>query len=171
MTDKTEASEREIMAFTLWRAEAVRAAPNIAKMRSMEAFQDQSDETRGKWLSQADAVMDVAQAMVAAAFDLAGQHHDRHADFYRAVSFPDCAAHEEHARRIRALTPDDARAALDRLIAEAVEAEREACAKAVEGVKDLEKDHWSPEYRQGCQSACIGAAGVIRARKDGAKSG
>ena len=48
---------REKIAFTLWRNEAVRAAPNIVKYRTPEAFQGEMDQTRGIWLHHADAVM------------------------------------------------------------------------------------------------------------------
>lgn len=41
------------------------------------------------------------------ALEEAAKHHDRHAYGYRHCSSADAAAHEEHARRIRAMMEDD----------------------------------------------------------------
>jgi len=50
-------------------------------------------------------------------------------------------------RAIQSLINDDARAALDRLIAEAVEDEREACASLVETFGALDHDHLADAIR------------------------
>jgi len=50
-------NERERVAAAMWKAEADRAAPNVGKRRSPENFAKQSDETRMRWLSLADAAI------------------------------------------------------------------------------------------------------------------
>jgi len=55
---------REELAFTLWKNEAQRAAPNVARSRDMPAFRDQSDETRDRWLNHADAIIAALPGMV-----------------------------------------------------------------------------------------------------------
>lgn len=47
----------ERVAFALWKAEAERAAPNVAKNRTPEAFADESAETREKWHLMARAAI------------------------------------------------------------------------------------------------------------------
>lgn len=47
----------EVVAIALWREEAVRAAPNIVKMRTPEAFADESDDTRMRWRRSASAAL------------------------------------------------------------------------------------------------------------------
>lgn len=40
-----------------WKAEAERAAPNVAKKRTLEGFADESPDTRYKWLHLAKAAI------------------------------------------------------------------------------------------------------------------
>jgi hypothetical protein len=75
-----------------------------------------------------------ADARVAAVLEAAAQHHDIHADGYsKTCQAADAAAHREHAKRIRALTPDDARATLEAILAEA---QRDAVETARQAVWD-----------------------------------
>jgi hypothetical protein len=123
MTDKTKTPER-------YKDTARNLALNKAVARLDEVINQHDPEmdlpiTHGVWnvldlllLEMENRQQDAALAMVAAAYEAAGQYHDRYADSYRAISRQDCAAHEEHARRIRALTPDDARATLECLLIE-----------------------------------------------------
>lgn len=69
------------------------------------------------------------------------------------------------AAQIRNLTPDDAKAALDQMIAEAVEAEREACARIVEKLygKDCAPEE-AIDAGEGYDLALDDAANAIRAR-------
>lgn len=55
---------REKIAFTLWRNDAVRAAPNIVKYRTSEAFKGELGETRAIWLHHADAIIAALPGMV-----------------------------------------------------------------------------------------------------------
>ena len=48
--------DREMIAFVLWKAEADRAAPNVGRTRTLAGFADESEYTRTKWLSLADAI-------------------------------------------------------------------------------------------------------------------
>lgn len=47
----------ERVAFALWKGEADRAAPNVAKNRTLEAFADESADTRNKWHLMARAAI------------------------------------------------------------------------------------------------------------------
>lgn len=47
----------EHVAFSLWKAEAERAAPNVARNRTPEMFLGELESTRAKWLSLADAAL------------------------------------------------------------------------------------------------------------------
>ncbi len=47
----------EHVAFSMWKAEADRAAPNVGKNRTLEGFADASDQERTKWLMLADAAI------------------------------------------------------------------------------------------------------------------
>ena len=47
----------EYLAFRLWRHEAERAAPNVAKQRTLQTFADQSPETVQIWMGFASAAI------------------------------------------------------------------------------------------------------------------
>ena len=47
----------ETVARALWHEEAARAAPNVARGRTSEAFKVESDITRNKWANQARAAI------------------------------------------------------------------------------------------------------------------
>ena len=49
--------DREHVAFSMWKAEADRAAPNVGKNRTPDGFRDASDADREKWLGLADAAI------------------------------------------------------------------------------------------------------------------
>jgi len=51
------AAVREACAVALWKREAERAAPNVAKGRNAEAFHDQNEPDKAKWLDLADAAI------------------------------------------------------------------------------------------------------------------
>lgn len=134
MTDKTEAPERTAIEWHDFHAEVGSGTPYIRE--------------------------DVAQALVAAAYDAAWRAA------FRACRTEEAGYVDENSRlaqrienelrlavagAIKNRTPADARAALDRLIAEAVEAEREACIELAD------------TFAESDQSELIIAA--IRARK------
>lgn len=48
---------REQVAFSMWKAEADRAAPNVGKHRTPQGFAEASDQDRTKWLMLADAAI------------------------------------------------------------------------------------------------------------------
>jgi hypothetical protein len=52
----------ERVAFAMWRAEAARGAPNVAKNRTPETFADEHYETREKWLGLARAALSAMPA-------------------------------------------------------------------------------------------------------------
>ena len=52
-----DAARVEHVAFSLWKAEAERAAPNVARNRTPEIFLGELESTRAKWLSLADAAL------------------------------------------------------------------------------------------------------------------
>lgn len=54
-----EAVER--VAVRLWRADAERAAPNVARSRNAEAFKNESTVTREKWIGLASAALAALQ--------------------------------------------------------------------------------------------------------------
>lgn len=54
-----EAVER--VAVRLWRADAERAAPNVARSRDAEAFKNESTVTREKWIGLASAALAALQ--------------------------------------------------------------------------------------------------------------
>lgn len=49
--------DRERVAFSMWKAEADRAAPNVGKHRTLEGFRVAADAEREKWLGLADAAI------------------------------------------------------------------------------------------------------------------
>ena len=49
--------DREYIAFSMWKAEADRAAPNVGKHRTPEGFAEASDQDRTRWLMLADAAI------------------------------------------------------------------------------------------------------------------
>ena len=49
--------DREQVAFSMWKAEADRAAPNVGKNRIPSGFMVASDAEREKWLGLADAAI------------------------------------------------------------------------------------------------------------------
>lgn len=49
--------DREHVAFTMWKAEADRAAPNVGKNRTPEGFAEAAEQERTKWLMLADAAI------------------------------------------------------------------------------------------------------------------
>ena len=49
--------DREQVAFSMWKAEADRAAPNVGKNRIPSGFMVASDADREKWLGLADAAI------------------------------------------------------------------------------------------------------------------
>ena len=49
--------DRERIAFSMWKAEADRAAPNVGKHRSPSGFMAVSEQERDRWLGLADAVI------------------------------------------------------------------------------------------------------------------
>lgn len=79
---------------------------------------------------------DIADALVAAAYEAAAEVADQRHQVYMESKGRDPADYTSGysiARdAIRALTPDDAKAALDRIVQKAVTAERERCAEIVE---------------------------------------
>ena len=48
---------QERVAFAMWKQEAVSAAPNVAKNRTLDGFGDELDETRKRWLGLAGAAI------------------------------------------------------------------------------------------------------------------
>lgn len=62
---KTMPGAIEAVAVRLWRAEAERAAPNVAAMRTAKAFSDESLATRDKWLGLATAALTAYHAHLA----------------------------------------------------------------------------------------------------------
>lgn len=57
----TASDTREIVAFAMWKHEALRAAPNVGRKRTAEDFAGASDAERSKWLGLADAAIAAAQ--------------------------------------------------------------------------------------------------------------
>jgi len=55
---------REGLAFTLWKNDAARVAPNVARNRNPDAFLAEADATRNHWLHHADAVIATLPLMV-----------------------------------------------------------------------------------------------------------
>lgn len=53
----TASDTREIVAFTMWKHEALRAAPNVGRKRTAEDFAGASDAERSKWIGLADAAI------------------------------------------------------------------------------------------------------------------
>ena len=53
----TASDTREIVAFAMWKQEALRAAPNVGRKRTAEDFAGASDAERSKWLGLADAAI------------------------------------------------------------------------------------------------------------------
>jgi len=51
------AAVREACAVALWKREAERAAPNVAKGRNAKAFHDQNEPDKAKWLDLADTAI------------------------------------------------------------------------------------------------------------------
>ena len=49
--------DREYVAFTMWKAEAARSAPNVGKHRTPRGFAEASNQDRTKWLMLADAAI------------------------------------------------------------------------------------------------------------------
>ena len=49
--------DREHVAFSMWKAEADRAAPNVGKHRTPRGFAEASDQDRTRWLMLADAAI------------------------------------------------------------------------------------------------------------------
>ncbi|WP_333846901.1 hypothetical protein [Phaeobacter italicus] len=94
----------------------------------------------------------------------------RHAYKHNAGTFEDIAnfAMMLHQRGVSPAIMKEANAAFD---AEFRDEALEEAAQAVESVRHIEKDHWSPEYRQGGQAMNIGACGVIRALKSTSNEG
>ena len=60
----TDLNLRGQIAITLWRNEAVRAAPNVAKQRTDEAFLDANDDDRRRWMNHADAILELIEGAV-----------------------------------------------------------------------------------------------------------
>lgn len=142
-----------------WRrvAEALIEYGALAKDAEMERLRT----TARLVLDQADRIEELeaktAKALVAAAYETAAQYHDYHAQYYR--SRPDKAAHEEHARRLRALTPADALAALEQVKAQ----ERERCAKIADAcVGNDAKAAGAKDVGEGYDLACDDIAAAIR---------
>jgi Lar family restriction alleviation protein len=48
---------REHVAFSMWKAEADRAAPNVGKNRTPEGFSSAAEQERDRWLMLADAAI------------------------------------------------------------------------------------------------------------------
>lgn len=48
---------QERVAAAMWKAEAMRAAPNVGRNRTLEAFRDSAGEERAKWLGLASAAL------------------------------------------------------------------------------------------------------------------
>lgn len=55
MVDLLDLQER--VAAAMWKAEAMRAAPNVGKNRTFEAFQKCSEDERERWLGLASAAI------------------------------------------------------------------------------------------------------------------
>jgi hypothetical protein len=53
----------EYLAFLLWKHEAERAAPNVAKNRTMQSFVDQSPETVQIWMGFANVALGMIRAI------------------------------------------------------------------------------------------------------------
>jgi hypothetical protein len=53
----TTQPDREHVAFSMWKAEADRAAPNVGKKRTPEGFAVAADQERTRWLKLADAAI------------------------------------------------------------------------------------------------------------------
>lgn len=53
----TASDTREIVAFAMWKHEALRAAPSVGRKRTAEGFASASDAERSKWLGLADAAI------------------------------------------------------------------------------------------------------------------
>jgi hypothetical protein len=80
---------------------------------------------------------DEAEAMVAAAYERCAQERDAEARYWSENCNDDERVfHEMHAKNLRALTPADARTALDAMVRKAVEAERVRCARIVSDMAD-----------------------------------
>jgi hypothetical protein len=50
--------DREHIAFSMWKAEADRAAPNVGKNRTPEGFASAAEQERDRWLMLADAAIE-----------------------------------------------------------------------------------------------------------------
>jgi len=146
MTDKTEAPER------VW-VEPYWPADNWGHCSDGKVGDDDEPFIRE----------DVANALVAAAYDAAGSWIAPHPDHPMSDWTERAHVNASLARMVRALTPADARAALDSLIAEAVE----ACALIAEHRHkewNHPDTHGKPEVT--CDvTACKNIAAAIRARK------
>ena len=55
---------REKLAFIMWKNDAERAAPNVAKRRTESAFQEQNNDAMARWLIFADAIIAALPGMV-----------------------------------------------------------------------------------------------------------
>lgn len=93
--------DREAIAAALWLGEAERAAPSVAQYRTPEAFAEESEDTRRKWLLFADIVAArTAEAVAQArrdALEEAAAVVDRYGSEYRSLVF------SQISRAIRAL--------------------------------------------------------------------
>lgn len=56
---QTRTTKRERIAHAMWRQQAERAAPSIARWRTPEAFRDADPQLRNEWLGYADAALAV----------------------------------------------------------------------------------------------------------------
>jgi len=59
----------ETVAFSMWKAEADRAAPNVGKHRTLEGFASASPAERDRWLGLAEVAMECALNVVAEMVD------------------------------------------------------------------------------------------------------
>ena len=56
---------KETVAFSMWKAEADRAAPNVGKNRTLEGFASASPAERDRWLGLAEVAVERVLSVVA----------------------------------------------------------------------------------------------------------
>jgi len=56
---------KETVAFSMWKAEADRAAPNVGKHRTLEGFASASPAERDRWLGLAEVAVERVLSVVA----------------------------------------------------------------------------------------------------------